>query len=166
MKKKLGGLLLSAVLVFAFLVGCGGGEAYAEGEVYTLESAYERAFLSKEDIMHVSYFSSGKVVEWVGGNACEIDFTPKTETPVLTSELDKALRQIYYKEYEESFKRNGADAEDVTIRKYYGQYNGYHVAYFDENFTDLATVIGTSVIGGILFVYSGALQIYAVKIVG
>ena len=121
--------------------------AFMAKGIYTLQEAYDRGWLTKEDIMHISYFSRRgevlEIVEGAGDNWMKelslppserqwlktIDFVPQIETPVLGSLDSKAadfIKNAFYEEYSDFFYYKGA--EYAEIENYYGEYNGVYVA--------------------------------------
>ena len=66
MKKLL--VLGSAILIFTglFMSACTGASkrvTVLEGTFYTLQEAYDSGFITRNDIKHISYFATGRVIE-------------------------------------------------------------------------------------------------------
>ena len=86
------GLLFAAVvglLLGVSVAGCKPDRSEIEEGIYSFREAYEIGLLTREDVMHVSYFMNGRVYEGKENSSREtwkeIDFTPTKEERELTA---------------------------------------------------------------------------------
>lgn len=92
------------------------------GQTYTLETAFEKGFLTVDDLLNIAYYKNGGKD---GNEQLMENFTPR---PLAT--LDASSERLI-KETEAYFWRNSqkpiesATAEDIFIKGYYGIYNNY-----------------------------------------
>ncbi|MDE5545882.1 MAG: hypothetical protein K2I88_00300 [Anaeroplasmataceae bacterium] len=110
------------VLVCLILTGC----SKTGGELYSLEEAYNKNLLSREDLLNVAYYYNKE-------NGVEnSDFTPKTLDPeVLSSKMENEARKAQKKYLEQSYKN--VTLEDVKVVGYYGTYNNCVVVLFNSS---------------------------------
>ena len=99
-----------------------------KGAFYSLQEAYEKEFLTREDLMHIAYFEYGKVEEMRGDAIVSVEFTPKTPKPTLDEKTEEYLKQAYYEKNKEMFSNEGyfsreAGMKCITIEQYFGIYN-------------------------------------------
>jgi len=113
MKKK---LVLATILFLTglFLIACNGTPKEVNvprGTFYSLQEAYDGGFITRDDIKHISWFATGRVVEVLDatGNEWEmelhqpenywtkirkIDFTPQNPNPFLTNISPKVISDM------------------------------------------------------------------------
>lgn len=139
MKKILAGIL-ACVFALGTLCACGGsgngangnGETqnFPSGSFYTLKEAYANGWLTREDLMEITYRGSGEVLlltvpeseipKWgiTEEYFQEIDYTSPYPDPVLDKNTEKA---IAYAEFGEI----GSDG--ILFLTYCGEFNGCYV---------------------------------------
>ena len=147
MKKRIIGILFAAVFVLLLgvpLAGCKPDRSEIEEGIYSFREAYEIGLLTREDVMHVSYFMNGRVYE--GKEAYthnmemweEIDFTPTKEERELTAEEETVIKGMYYQKYKKLFEKYGymteEEAREIIHLTFYGEYEGAYVVARDVNF--------------------------------
>ena len=113
---------------------------YIKGAFYTLEESFDNGWLTRNDIMHISYFRYGIVMEGTVGdreNWKIIDFEPQIDTPQLSSKLEIDVKNTFYKLNRDLCQdRDGNEVystDDVTV-KFYGRYNDSYVVVVDCSF--------------------------------
>ena len=145
MKKRIIGIVFAAVFVLLFGVsfaGCKPDRSEIEEGIYSFREAYEIGLLTREDVMHVSYFMIGRVYE--GKEAYnsetweEIDFTPTKEECELTAEEETVVKGMYYQKNKKLFEKYGymteEEAREIIHLTFYGEYEGAYVVARDVNF--------------------------------
>lgn len=106
------------------------------GKMYTLKEAYDKKYISKNDILNIynNYTNHNK----------ELVLDKKIELKILNDRL-VGLKEV----------NNDAMLEDISIYGYYGNYNNSYVIRLTDTFTDYTDVIKELLIDDILFQYSG-----------
>ena len=134
-----------------------------------LESAFDKKLLNKEDLMHVSYFQSGTVLEVTEGTGDQwkneygspesewtvikrINFVPQIKKPILDTLETACIKQAYYLNNREEFLGDGHGPESSIILGYWGKYNRNYVVEIKADFWEVDTGIPpVKCIGGIIF---------------
>ena len=145
MKKRIIPIIPAAVFVLHLgvpLAGCKPDRSEIEEGIYSFQEAYEIGLLTREDVMHVSYFMIGRVYE--GKEAYnsetweEIDFTPTQEERELTAEEEMVIKGMFYQRYKKFFEEEGymteEEAMEIIHLTFYGEYEGAYVVARDVNF--------------------------------
>ena len=122
---------LIAVLAAAMLVatlGCFAGCDASTGTLYSLEEVYEAQEIGKDDLLNIAYHN---------GNQAENEslmqgFTPE---PIgeLSEEISLKIRQCVAERRDHSDGMTEVTAQNITIRRYLGCYNGYYAFRFTDN---------------------------------
>ena len=127
------------------------------GEFADLETAYENGWLTRDDIMHIGYFSpSHKVVEGtLNGNSTwqEVDFVPTKQIAELGDTAKNAIKEAY----NNWLIKHGETREGyVDLCRYYGVYNNCVVVtmIYNTGF-DYPAWVEYIEVGGIILSYSG-----------
>lgn len=113
------------------------------GIFYSIEEAYDRRLITREDLMHITYFMNGEVFEVKDGSTqmVKVEFEPQIAAPN-TSDLDlqivNNMRQVLYEKNQEGMenslqwlKDNGYSNESITvmdtisITSFLGEYNNF-----------------------------------------
>ncbi len=147
MKKILAGIL-ACVLALGMLCACGGsgkdtngdgetGKRLPSGSFYTLKEAYANGWLTREDLMEITYRGSGEVLlltvpeselpnGWNGNPEAyfqKIDYTSPYPDPVLDKDTEKAIIHSYQAKY---FSKYNGNDDDFTV-VFYGEFHGSYV---------------------------------------
>ncbi len=129
------------------------------GTFYDMETAYELGYLTRSDLMHFSYFTTGKVYEGVHGEysieRTEIDFVPEYDRPdyTLTAQEDYNIRKNYFESHKSGFfDREGnqeGDENDLTVYPK-GCYNDCYIIAIGSSLWDYPAVIEEYFIDGLV----------------
>lgn len=133
-----------------------------EGAFYGLNSAYDKEYLSIDDLMHVSYYKSGEVCAgkpFDNPSQGKIDFQPKRECPALDVNVENDIKRAFYKAYENRFfnaegERLG-DYNDLFV-KYYGCYNNTYVVEITSSLWDFGAAEMYLIFEGFYIAYSAS----------
>ena len=153
MTKKLSFLLALLIGCFSGLAGCN----TKGGEFYSLGSAYEQNYLSKEDIRHVSYFFSGNVYELTSSEEeTKINFKPQKELEKLSASMEKRIKRAYYNCHKEQFYRQNkklGDEETIAL-EFYGQYSNSYVVRVNIDFISYGQGIYDEIVADVVISHS------------
>ena len=138
MKKRIIGILFAAMLVLLLgvsVAGCKPDRSEIEEGIYSFREGYEIGLLTREDVMHVSYFMNGRVYEGKENSSREtweeIDFTPTQEERELTAEEEFAIKDRCYQESDGYYEEYGYVTQEETMEAmeilFYGEYEGAYV---------------------------------------
>ena len=117
----------------------GGENIEAVGEFMTLREAYNSGYITKDDIMEMSYYSLGavyKIPEGLTGtdafnsdNWEKIDYIPRTQELVpLDEQTERDIKNSYFALNSNEFEAEGKNYDpDILYLTYYGQSNGYYI---------------------------------------
>lgn len=145
MSKKIIGIAIAAIMlfVFFFLTACtknlGGDEI---GKFYTLQEAYDKGFLSVTDLKSIASHHADRTYP----------------VDVLSKKVMKKIKEVAARNMRESefSPVENAKAEDFTIIKYYGTYNGSVVIMVKNSYLEYPAVDLDidEIIEGVLFNYN------------
>jgi len=126
------------------------------GVYYSLTDAYEYGFLTRENIMSIAYYDSGKVSEQKEDKIVDLDFIPEMSIPELDEEIEYSLKVAYYKNNRDEFISEGYSSEasavkQIKITQFFGCYNGSYVVKMEIGFIGGGTGIGFYTVGDIVF---------------
>lgn len=128
-------------------------DVYRNGEFTSLEEAYKKGWVSKEDVRDIHYYySTDKSIKNV--------YTPSSIVP-LTAEQEIEIKQDFLLFHKDEVERYGGGVEDITISEYYGTYNGCSVMFIDTPWWCYATEGRKEIIAGYEFRY-GSYQLLEV----
>ena len=131
----------------------------APGVFYSLESAYEEGWLTKEDLLSIAYYNQG--TNYNEDKMTE-DYQPIPKYPeILSAETEwkiKETRAIYRRNHAQN-PRPEASAEDVEIIKYYGTYHGMTVVKLTEKGYAYLQIIEFGGAGGVKIFYNNSNRI-------
>lgn len=140
MKRALIAVLAGVMLVVT--LGCFAGCDASTGTLYSLEEVYEAQEIGKDDLLNIAYHN---------GNQAENEslmqgFTPE---PIgeLSEEISLKIRQCVAERYR-SDGMTEVTAEDITIRKYLGCYNGYYMVRYSDALGDYPEAVYPDEVGG------------------
>ncbi|MDE6302665.1 MAG: hypothetical protein K2M36_03655, partial [Clostridia bacterium] len=112
--RKISGLLIILILIIlvsSMFSGCNA----TNGQLYTLDEAYDNGWISQEDLRSISYY-------WNNKNA-DPSFIP---APIIPSELDpkvdKKIRKAYLQNFNRKYGYGKAKLSNIHIYRYYGTY--------------------------------------------
>ena len=133
MAKRIISLIMVVTLSMSMfmLVGC-----KKEGKIYTLEEAYEKGLIDKDDAMHMAYFlnGSGTVrIENEDGTSRMLEFTPTISKPKLT-DLNEGTKEDIVRAYYNKYKK--------TFDEYLAYYQENHPGLFSNALEFIDGVIG------------------------
>ena len=127
------------------------------GNFYSIETAIGRHWLTRDDIMHICYFKSGRVMEGTVDDSFNwkfIDFEPQIDTPQLSQEDEANIKNTYYKLNRDLFQdKEGNEkysVEDVWV-EFYGRYNDTYVVKVGCNFISSGDVLKPMGFDGIVW---------------
>ena len=120
------------------------------GEFYSLEEAYEKGWISKNDLMNIAYYKNGnKLFEEVE------NFTPSPKNPeTLSEETENAIKETRAYDLRIGQFNFEAISGDVYIDEYLGTYNGYVVVMLSDKYTNFAAMESFDNIDGVTIYYS------------
>ena len=158
--KHLGGKF-AVTLAIVMLVGClemsmmFGCTKKPNGDIYTLEEAYEMGLLSKEDLMSIAYYQHGGRIK--NEEIMSEDYKPKPKIPeILDKTVEQHIKEYIFACYLEDPERTGEHTiNDIDINNYYGNYNGYWIVSETDNFNMHYSGIWEKKIDGINFTERG-----------
>lgn len=106
------------------------------GKMYTLKEAYDRKYISKNDVLSIynNYTNTNK----------ELTLDKIIELKILNDRLT-TLKEV----------KNDAMLEDISIYGYYGNYNNSYVIRLTDSFSEYPAVVRELIIDDIVFGYSG-----------
>ena len=143
--RKLLAFLLVAVLIFATavaFVGCDGCSESENGEVIGLQEAYEKEYLTQEDLLSIAYYYQGtKNNEELMGE----DYVPKHKEPeTLNEKIAEKIIEVLKKKTEQDY---------IEIASYLGTYNNcVIVKYMDgQQYVTVEPMRHLVKIGGVTF---------------
>lgn len=168
MKKRVISLVLAMALsmsMFMF-VGC-----KKEGKIYTLEEAYEKGLIGREDVLHVAYFVTGGNYIWKikeNGKEEEVTFETNMKKPLLSDLDDKIcleMRKAFYKRHKEEIDKSYNSIKDMghgnsmdepldmvgSVVDYHGKYNGYYVIRIEYGFLSAVAASVKKQVGDIMW---------------
>ena len=129
-----------------------------KGAFYSLQEAYEKGFLTREDLRHIAYFKDGKLEELRGETIVSVEFTPKTPKPMLDEKTEEYLKRAYYQKNEKLFKsieKYGYSISDIIFTIYLGKYNDCYVVEMKSPIIDTDCGIYQYSVGNIMFDWWG-----------
>ena len=99
-------------------------ERQAIGRFYTLQEACDQGFITENDLKSIAYYNNGgrknneeKIAE---------DFAPQALNPeTIPADIQKSIKSDYI--YYGMDLNNTNDESKITIKRYYGKYNGCYV---------------------------------------
>lgn len=150
LRSKIKWLLLAVVVLFCLiLIGCSNNT----GELYSLEDAYSKDLLSREDFAY--YYNKEQGVD-------DSEFQPKALNPErLSSKLENDARKAQKKYLEQQYQN--VELSDVMVVGYYGTYNNCVVVLFSKSscITSDLLVLEEYTIGDVKFFnFSHLLKVY------
>ncbi len=158
MKKLLSFLLVPVCLLFC-AAGCGkNDEKTKEGNFFTVTEAYEKSYLTREQVMSIAYYHNGGRSQ--NEEIMSEDYQPLLKTPEKLSEVTEvSLRQTYidHRWKEEDLKANeelAGEKLQVTIFEYNGTYGDCIAVMMTDNFTGYTCALWTEQVGDINIQYS------------
>lgn len=123
LRSKIKWLFLAVIVLFSLtLIGCSNNT----GELYSLEEAYSKNLLGREDLLNIAYYYNKE--QGVEDPECQ----PKALDPErLSSKLETDARKAQ-KKYLEQYYQN-VELSDVIVVGYYGTYNNCVVVLFNKS---------------------------------
>jgi hypothetical protein len=126
--------IVCMIICITFLFGaCGKSDVQTHsednGQLYTIDSAYESGWLTKDDLMDICYYAYKNV--WTGEDKdsstwVKVDYTPSRKLDSLDSKVETSIKECYYNLNKSKFiDKDGKSLggiEKLTV-KYYGTYN-------------------------------------------
>ena len=122
---------------FAFLIACGS----TEGNFYTLSEAYEKGWLTKDDLKNISFYHSGRVDE---------NFIPAPKEPEsLSSKQINGIKETYLRDV---LDMPEGSKDRIVIWNYYGTYkDSIAVGVTDNYYVYDKLVEPEYTVGGVTF---------------
>ena len=154
--KKLLAVLLATMLLGVGALGLAGCGPKTYGTFYTLQEAYDNGYLTREDLMSIAYYHhNGR--EYNEKTMPE-DYAPiPKEPPELGEEISWKIREAAAKELQqaETGAVPEAEAEGMSVEKYYGTYNGSVAVIIGQSYYSYPAVEINSwdTIGGVVIHY-------------
>lgn len=155
--KKLLSLLLVPVCLLLCAVGCGkNDEKTEEGNFYTVTEAYEKGYLTREQVMSIAYYHNGGRSH--NEEIMSEDYQPLLKTPEKLSEVtDKAIRKNYLEIY--LTQEEEATLSDVKLEEYNGTYNDCVAVMIEATYIGYPQSTHTEKIDGINIYYKDGNEI-------
>ncbi len=160
-------LLLGFVAVFA--AGCGTPkeppEEVPKGKLYTLQTAYDSGWLTKDDLMSIAYYHNGG--RDYNEDIMPEDYAPKPKDPKALSAdspIGKSIRNIVWNDYMSEDDREWFRFKDVGFA-YYGSYNGCVAVLTGVDGKGSPDAVFTEEVAGVVIFYSslpyaGGIQVW------
>ena len=146
-KKGRGIILLSLIIIICLLTfgGCDNHDETKLGNFYTLQEAYDGGMLTVEDLQIIAEsLAKGTSV-------------PEPLSPDIENAIKEAAARNLREEEPDRFP--DAKAEDFTITKYYGTYNGCVAFNIEDIYTSYPAVEVSETIAGVEFHYPTPVKI-------
>lgn len=165
-KKALSVLAVSlwAAFIFAFTCGCG---EYFMGYVMTdLETAYERGYITQEDLKSIAYYYNNDPESLGydhenGPTQPDVKPIPKQK---LSKKTERELKLTYIIEAHLKESHPDVTVKNVEVFYYYGTYNNYAVAFMQDNIqTHCLSYWDEKEIGGVTFYNYFVLLVFDLK---
>ena len=124
--------VISLSFAFGSCVDNQTAEQGAAGTFYTVTEAYEKGYLTREQVMSIAYYHNG-------GNSKNEDIMGEDYVPLpkapgeLSSETENAIKQVHLNFYYED--NDYAELSGVRIDRYYGTYNGCVVVMTSDDYS-------------------------------
>lgn len=109
----------------------------------SLEEAYANKRLNENDIMHISYYRTGKVLKFNSEEDLKdpskwekVDFVPEVITPIIDADTERLIKTAYYYKHLEMFQDSQGNfryGKDILKMEYLGCYNGNYVLRMDSD---------------------------------
>ena len=107
----------------SMLFGC---SKKPNGDIYTLEEAYEMGLLSREDLMSITYYQMGN--RHLNETVIPEDFKPKPRDPeVLSDKLKEKIVNDYFYFYIKGQEDSRFRVDHILTDGYYGCYDNCYV---------------------------------------
>lgn len=140
MKKfKLIAMLPLVVIISVVMVGCKNNDEIVNGTFYSLQEAYEAGLLTEQDLQCIANHQNN------GTNPSDT-LSEKNKKSIKETEADN-LRNRNPNPISE------ATAEDITIDKYYGTYNGCVAVMISDAFSGVPGALWDDEVAGVIFNY-------------
>ncbi|MCL2555553.1 MAG: hypothetical protein FWE03_00850 [Firmicutes bacterium] len=183
MKKKLISIIIAITMTAVtatMLTGCNIGlppvdPAFNNYQFMSIEAAYSKGFLDREDIKQIAYRGDGTVIEFTGEDAntvrngwcCCLDpeewvnirvieFTPSRIREPISSEVAAAARNISARNiHNHTWRQDGYSLRDIynNLIVTGSTYNGVHLIVVTSHLWDYPAVIVDTVISGIVWTH-------------
>ena len=127
------------------------------GEFYSLQEAYDKGLLTREDLLNIAYLNNGYTEE---------GFTPSRLNPEkLSEDTENKIKETIAYELRRSNSHKNATEKDVFIKKYFGTYNGSVAVLYTTKFSWYYDAEYQKYIAGVHFVFpnSNHIQIWIEK---
>ena len=121
MKKLIGICLL---LLIVTLTSC-----FNKTNLYSLEEAYEKELITKEDLWNIAYIYNDY------NNASDFEYDTKENSVVIDKRLERKIKKAYLKE--ELSDIIFATIDGVNIKSVYGLYGNSYVLEMDNNYEEV-----------------------------
>lgn len=132
-------------------------DIYYFNEFTTLEKAYEKGWLTDYDIRDIYYYYTNANSR----KSVDNSYVPPAFVP-LADEKALKIKQDFLLLYKDEAERYGSGVEDITIREYFGTYNGCSVMFIDTPWWGYMDSFWSEEIAGYTFGYgsSQTLDVY------
>lgn len=152
--KKVIAFILSvvSVVITAFaLVGCTNNETLEDGKFYTVTEAYEKGYLTREQVMSIAYYHNGGRSH--NEEIMSENYQPLPQTPKKPSEeTDKFIKNSFYNsEYWNQYS-DSCTKEDIFYT-YYGTYDKAIVLKIGAGIEAVGDVVWEENVDGIIINY-------------
>lgn len=123
------------------------------GSFYTLQEAYNNGLITREDLMSIAYYHSGRTYNEESMSAT---YNPAPKIPeVLSDETELKIKTTAAEEYKDEHDIKSAIADGFTITKYYGTYNNCTAVMVEDVYSGVVGIVWTESIAGVNFRYNG-----------
>ena len=166
-------LILAIVSLFG-VVGCGVGsqsglqnkteesqnepEGENIGAFFSLQEAYDKGWLTQNDLMSIAYYHSGGRL--YNEEIMPEDYSPQPKMPeILSDETQLKIKSTAAKEYREEYKITEAEAVGFTINQYCGTYGNCVVVMMRDVYSGTTGEVWTDTVSDINFYYNSGKSI-------
>lgn len=142
--KKINFIFITIIMLLTIgLTSCGNKDY----KFYSLKDAYLYSILTDEDLEDIANYHNNNI---------SLEISNKDKRKIINTRL----KEMKSEEYPNGEKRHPhIKFNEISIAKYYGEYNGAHVVMLEDDCTIFLEVEDTDNIGGIEFNYSNSNRI-------
>lgn len=125
------------------------------GKIFSLEEAYEKGFLSVNDLKSIAYYQNGG--RKGNEDVLDVDYVPNLKD-TLNAKTAKLIKETVAFDYRNLDKMPilEAKAEDITIVNYYGTYSFYAAVMLTDCFSMYSDTETTMTIANIRFYFNNS----------
>ncbi len=158
-------------LFMALLTSCNSKPTTSCDSAYVAKGTFSSfseiaSIFTENELINIAYINNGHEVYDAEGNEITIDQSTMKDYGTLDKELELTIREDYYSinKDKESFVRESVTLDDISIYKYYGYFNDYHIFVIELAQVSRLTVEVSEVISDITFTFPEPMDLLCWKI--